>query len=248
MSKHYVSLAAGLCLFAVGCGADDEKNAKSTESGIRYIDLTEGNGEPANAGDYVEIHYVAMLRADGSKFESTHDLKQPVVFQLVPGGWIKRWDEGIVGMKAGGKRKLIIASGLAYGESGRGKDVPPNSDIVVEVELVRILTETVQVDAVREGTGEAIKKGNNVEVFYTGRLKSNGQMFDSNVGGNPFTVENVGAANVIKGWNQGLVGMKVGGKYRLTIPAHLGYGARGSGEKIPPNADLEFDIEVVRIK
>ncbi len=98
------------------------------------------------------------------------------------------------------------------------------------------------------GTGTEVIAGSTAEVYYTGYLKSDGSQFDSNVGsGQPFAVENVGAAMVIDGWNEGLVGMKQGGKRRLIIPSALGYGAQGQGP-IPANADLVFDVEVTAVR
>jgi peptidylprolyl isomerase len=246
MSKQLLRLTAGLCLFAAGCGSDDEKNAKTTPSGLKYIDHGEGVGEPAKADDFVEVHYTGTLRADGTKFDSSHDRKQPFVFQLGRGQVIKGWDEGVAGMKAGGRRKLIIPYNLAYGESGRPPTIPAKADLVFEVELLRIL-EGVKIEDLREGTGDAVKKGSEIEVFYTGRFKSDGKQFDSNVGQEPFKVT-VGVSRVIQGWHQGLIGMKVGGKRKLAIPAHLAYGAEGSPPNIPPNADLEFEIELLRMK
>jgi FKBP-type peptidyl-prolyl cis-trans isomerase len=78
-------------------------------------------------------------------------------------------------------------------------------------------------------------------------LKENGKVFDSTDTKGPFGLT-VGLKQVTEGWDQGLIGMKVGGKRRLLIPAHLGYGGRGYADSIPPNADLEFDVELVRIK
>lgn len=97
------------------------------------------------------------------------------------------------------------------------------------------------------GSGPEVTAGSTAEVFYTGYLKSDGSQFDSNVGGQPYPVENVGAAMVIDGWNEGLVGIKQGGKRRLIIPSALGYGAQGQGT-IPANADLVFDVEVMTVR
>jgi FKBP-type peptidyl-prolyl cis-trans isomerase FkpA len=102
------------------------------------------------------------------------------------------------------------------------------------------------------GKGKAAATGNTVTVHYSGWLyspdapKQRGTQFDSSVGGTPFTF-NLGAGNVIKGWDQGLVGMKVGGKRTLILPAALAYGARGAGP-IPPNANLIFDVELLGVK
>jgi FKBP-type peptidyl-prolyl cis-trans isomerase FkpA len=102
------------------------------------------------------------------------------------------------------------------------------------------------------GKGKVAAPGSTVTVHYTGWLyspkapKQHGQQFDSSVGGEPFSFP-LGAGMVIKGWDQGVAGMKVGGKRTLVIPAELGYGARGAGP-IPPNANLIFDVELLDVK
>ncbi len=105
----------------------------------------------------------------------------------------------------------------------------------------------LQYEDLKEGTGDAAKAGNAVEVHYTGWLKSNGKKFDSSVGKAPFSFK-LGASEVIKGWDEGVAGMKVGGKRKLTIPSKLGYGARGFGDVIPPDSDLVFEVELLKIK
>jgi len=97
------------------------------------------------------------------------------------------------------------------------------------------------------GKGPEAKAGDTVKVHYAGRL-TNGTEFDASKkhGDKPFEFP-LGAGRVIKGWDQGVAGMKVGGKRQLTIPPELGYGARGAGAAIPPNATLIFDVELVEI-
>jgi len=99
------------------------------------------------------------------------------------------------------------------------------------------------------GKGDEAKKGDTVDVNYTGWLFVNGkrgEKFDSSVGRAPFSVK-VGEGRVIRGWDEGLQGMRVGGKRELIIPADLGYGARGAGGVIPPNATLDFEVEMLKI-
>lgn len=97
------------------------------------------------------------------------------------------------------------------------------------------------------GTGKTAKVGTTVSVHYTGWLTS-GVKFDSSVDrGQPFDFK-LGAGEVIQGWDQGVAGMKVGGKRRITIPSDLGYGASGAGGVIPPNATLVFDVELLAVK
>lgn len=96
------------------------------------------------------------------------------------------------------------------------------------------------------GTGAEAKEGDKVWVHYTGRLAKNKQQFDSSVGREPFDFT-LGKGEVIKGWDQGVAGMKVGGKRKLTIPSKLGYGDTGSPPKIPPKATLVFDVELLSV-
>jgi FKBP-type peptidyl-prolyl cis-trans isomerase len=106
---------------------------------------------------------------------------------------------------------------------------------------------TLKVEDLQTGTGDEAKAGQMVSVHYTGWLE-NGTKFDSSLDRRqPFQFK-LGAGQVIQGWDQGVAGMKVGGKRKLTIPASLGYGARGAGGVIPPNATLIFEVELLGVK
>jgi peptidylprolyl isomerase len=98
---------------------------------------------------------------------------------------------------------------------------------------------------VKVGNGASPVKGKQVKVHYTGTLE-NGKQFDSSVGKEPFTFV-IGVGQVIQGWDEGVMGMKVGGKRKLIIPSKLGYGAAGAGGVIPPNATLLFDVELLDV-
>lgn len=99
---------------------------------------------------------------------------------------------------------------------------------------------------IKTGTGREAMPGDKATVNYTGWL-TNGKEFDSSIGKQPFQF-NLGAGEVIKGWDEGVAGMKIGGKRQLRIPPQLGYGARGAGGVIPPNATLIFDVELLGVK
>ncbi|MCY1011572.1 FKBP-type peptidyl-prolyl cis-trans isomerase [Nannocystis pusilla] len=110
------------------------------------------------------------------------------------------------------------------------------------------MAEELQIEDIVVGTGETAEPGKQVSVHYTGWLVEGGKKFDSSLDrGRPFNFQ-LGAGDVIKGWDQGVVGMKVGGKRRLTIPQHLGYGRRGFSDVIPPRADLLFEVELLAVK
>ena len=98
------------------------------------------------------------------------------------------------------------------------------------------------------GEGNVVKPGSIVSIHYTGRLISNGKKFDSSVDRNqPFETQ-IGVGRLIRGWDIGIVGMKVGGKRTLNIPSEMGYGVKGAGNVIGPNEDLTFDVELLEIK
>jgi FKBP-type peptidyl-prolyl cis-trans isomerase len=100
-------------------------------------DLVVGNGAAAAAGQKVTVHYTGWL-TNGAKFDSSKDRQDPFVFDLGRGQVIKGWDDGVQGMKVGGKRKLTIPPGMAYGSRGAGGVIPPNATLVFEVELLGV--------------------------------------------------------------------------------------------------------------
>ncbi|MEY4394856.1 MAG: hypothetical protein RL595_2105 [Planctomycetota bacterium] len=128
---------------------------------------------------------------------------------------------------------MVMGFSSVSAQDAKGKKVKTTSGLEYEI--------------LKEGNGAEAKKGDKVTVHYTGWLKSNGKKFDSSVDrGDPF-VFGLGAGMVIRGWDEGVAGMKIGEKRRLTIPPDLGYGARGAGGVIPPNADLIFEVELLKV-
>lgn len=109
----------------------------TTTSGLKYIDAVIGTGASPKTGETVTVHYTGYL-LDGKKFDSSVDRKQPFSFTIGVGQVIKGWDEGVSTMKVGGKRKLIIPPALGYGTRGAGNVIPPNAELVFEVELLNV--------------------------------------------------------------------------------------------------------------
>ena len=108
-----------------------------TPSGLKITDLVVGTGSEAKAGDTVSVNYRGTL-TNGKEFDSSYSRNQPFSFPLGAGRVIRGWDEGVAGMKVGGKRKLVIPPDLAYGERGAGGAIPPNATLIFEVELVKV--------------------------------------------------------------------------------------------------------------
>jgi peptidylprolyl isomerase len=147
-----------------GCGDDDEGDSAGTSTtgtqtvaktapptkpkvevpkgqppaGLQIEDLAEGTGSTATTGDTVTVHYVGVSYSTGKQFDASWDRGQPFQFQLGAGMVIPGWDEGLVGMKPGGRRELIIPPDLAYGPQGSPPDIPPNATLIFVIDLEQI--------------------------------------------------------------------------------------------------------------
>jgi FKBP-type peptidyl-prolyl cis-trans isomerase len=134
-------IALGVIAMSANAG-QAEKQEKVLEkpvgkSVLKYVELTEGKGKEAKAGNNVEVHYTGWL-TNGKKFDSSLDAKMTFEFTLGAGRVIKGWDEGVAGMKEGGKRKLIVPPELGYGSKGFPGVIPPDSTLIFEVELIKV--------------------------------------------------------------------------------------------------------------
>lgn len=245
--------------------AVDEEDMETTDSGLMYYDIEEGDGDTPETGGTVTTEFTLWVREeDGDRFIVSSADNQPITFRIGALDVVfAGWDEGVSTMQQGGKRLLVIPADIALGDAGGG-DIPPGATLVMEVELTDvqpapepIVMEEVDPDDyeetesglkyfdIVEGDGPTPEAGQIVVVHYTGWLED-GTQFDSSVErGQPFSFP-LGQGSVIPGWDEGLSTMKVGGKRQLLIPSDLAYGDSGSGP-IPPGATLIFDVELLEI-
>lgn len=247
-------------------GFDGDPIATSTlPGGVVVEDFVFGSGLEATTGVEVSVHYTGRLD-DGTVFDTSHKRHRPFTFEVGRGRVIKGWDLGVPGMKVGGKRRLTIPAELAYGDRKK-PNIPPGSRLTFDIELVSVtppppppkgddaytgaatrteLEGGLVIEEFAAGQGDRVAgNGDKVAVHYTGRL-DDGTVFDSSVPRKQPISFVLGTGRVIKGWELGIAGMKVGSLRRLTIPAELAYGERAKG-KIPANSRLTFTVEMMSI-
>lgn len=243
--------------------AVSESDLITTDSGLQYYDLTLGEGETATEGMVVSNAFTLWYLGDQPVYIGASTSDSPLTFEVGSGDTVfPGWEEGVVGMKVGGKRLLVIPSELGLGETGGG-EIPPNATLIMEIELVELresakMTQIDEADYmitdsglkyydIVEGDGATPQNGQTVIVHYTGWLED-GTKFDSSVDrGSPFTFQ-LGMGSVIPGWEEGVLTMKIGGVRQLVIPPDLGYGETGAGQVIPPGATLVFEVELLGIQ
>lgn len=221
------------------------------EEPLEVKTIKPGSGDKAvAAGDAIRVHYVGKLEGFDSKnvFDSSREKNQPYIVKVGAGQVIPGWDKGLVGLKKGEVRRLSIPHYLAYGDEAHNK-IPPKSRLFFEVEMLDFIKPgELKTTIKKPGSGTAIAAGTTGEFLYTGWTDGfNGkEKFDSSKdhGNVPIKVQ-LGAGQVIPGWDQGLVGMKPGEVRLLEIPYNLGYGERGSPPNIRPYATLFFEVQYV---
>src|SRR5690606_24868129 len=141
--KLRLAALAAAALLVAACGGPPAYTGGDVPE-LQRVDIVEGEGDPAAAGDEVSVHYTGWLYDEnasdrrGARFDSSRDRGQPFVFRLGAGRVIRGWDEGVAGMRPGGRRELYIPAWLGYGERGAGKVIPPGASLVFEVELLDV--------------------------------------------------------------------------------------------------------------
>ncbi len=205
-------------------------------------DLTVGDGAEATPGAKVEVHYVGVEFDTGEEFDSSWNRGESITFPLA--GLIAGWQEGIPGMKVGGRRQLTIPPELAYGPAGSGHRLSGKTLVFIidlldvkvppAVPVVEPATGPAPAELVVEditvGDGSEAQPGAVVDVHYHGVEYDTNDVFDSSFARGESVKFPLG--RLIPGWQEGIPGMKVGGRRKLTVPPELAYGPAGSGHPL----------------
>jgi len=230
-----------------------------TASGLQYKITEAGTGEKVQFGDLLEVHYRGSLKSNGSVFDESFTGEVPLLVKAGVGMVIPGWDEGLALLTVGDKATFFIPSNLAYGAGGAGDMIPPNADLMFDVEVVGKITTPFNLEGktpvVTDGgmkvysherpSSIKIEQGDIVGMHYEGRFED-GTVFDSSFEkGQPYQFEASPAGQAIQGWLESTKYLYKGEKATLVIPASLAYGEAGAGGgAIPPNATLIFDVIV----
>ena len=198
-------------------------------------DFITGDGNAAEAGDLLVMHYVGVLHEDGSQFDASWDRDSTFSFVLGQGNVIQGWDDGIVGMTEGSRRQLTIPPQQAYGDNSPSPDIPNGSTLVFVVDLVAAYSPhevdtsggqatALDVTIIEEGDGAEVVAGNAVEILYSIAPVSVGEVAQSSWTDRDTATFVVGAdpVEIFVGWSEGIVGLNVGDVARITIPPALG--------------------------
>ena len=277
-SRALLALTLSSTLFIAACGGDDSSTTSDpadlideptvslpTELPTELVitDLTEGEGEAAVEGSTVYVYYVGVLTKDGKRFDGNYG-GDPFAVTLGNGAVIDGWDQGLIGIKPGGRRQLDIPAELAYGAAGSGEAIPPDSAISFIVDAVAIVPPFDAADAPEitiegaenvealvsedlvDGKGDEAKAGSNVLVHIVAFNAATGEELAS-TWGDPSTValllEDGGS---LPGLIEGIPGMKVGGRRQLTIPFADAFGTEGNTSmKLPASTDLVVVIDLL---
>ncbi|KAM9345976.1 peptidyl-prolyl cis-trans isomerase FKBP10-like [Symphorus nematophorus] len=200
--------------------------------------------------DFIRYHFNGSFYADGKKFDSSHDRGKAFISQVGLGRLITGMDRGLQGMCVNERRRITIPPHLAYGSIGTGGVIPPDAVLVYDVLLLDIWNadDKVQIRTLSKPAScrRTTVASDFVRYHYNGTLLS-GAAFDSSYSRNTTYDTYLGKGHLIKGMDEGLLGMCVGERRIIIVPPFLGYGENGSGTKIPPQATLVFEVLLVDV-
>ena len=255
---------AGLALMFAGCGGDGaapttpEPPAPAPPLAVPFgfTDLEAGDGPEVQDGWLLALAYTGWLYDEAAPDNKGREFisvaaEDPDSFRFGVGQVIPGIDQGVAGMRVGGKRRIVVPPDLGFGAQGNNL-VPGNATLLFEVELVAGAEVAFEFTDLRVGSGEEAENGNSLSMAYHGWVydllapDNKGDTFDSTTAEDPFDFT-LGVGAVIVGWDLGIVGMRVGGRRRIVIPHELAYGAAGRQPRIPRYATLLFEVELLAV-
>ncbi len=228
---------------------------------LQMKDLTPCSGDEVTPGSTLTMHYEGWVQGETEPFDSTRKRGQPVKLRHGTGELIEGLEIGLQGVSEGCTRRIVIPPELAQGVATRWK-LPPDSTVVFEVEILGIekgrwpraaprpveshveRASGVKVHDFAEGAGEPVKPGDRVTVEYTLWL-TDGTLVDSSLKKKSGFSYRAGRGEVIPGWEEAVLGMKVGGDRQFIVPWKLAYGRQGRPPRIPRKADLVFEVQLL---
>lgn len=246
-------------------------NAIKADMGYYYVKDKSTKGDSPVMGDSVMLHYTGSLLKTGKVFDTSKTKgRSPLKVAVGVGQVFPSWDNAILSMVKNEKRTLILPPELGFGMRGRPPQIPPNSFLVFELELIDFSASKISkmIDKIKDKWPKASKTksgmyyvvqkkgadsntpsvGDTVTAHYTGTLLDTGAKFDSSVDRKQPFQFNVGRGQVIQGWDEAFLAMSKGEKRTIILPPQLAYGPDGRPPQIPPNSFLVFDVELLDFK
>lgn len=224
------------------------------ENGLRIEWTKKNNTNPINLNDVVMVNFKARV-AGGEQYDSNDPIGEPIPLKTNIGMMVKGWEQGILEMHVGDHGRIMIPNALAYGEDGYLDKVPPQADLIIDIEIVSkiepiVLTEGVKVYKYKAVSGGTDPVKNQLITFdyFAFTVGSNGHMYDNSYkNGEPFSFkfENAG---VVEGLHQGMSVIKAGENAFIEIPAELAYGKKGLIDLVPSKTDIVYDVRVISVE
>jgi FKBP-type peptidyl-prolyl cis-trans isomerase len=223
------------------------------KSGVKIVFIKHGTKNPVKKYDVAALNYRGTL-TNGKMIESNEQFKKAIPFVVGLGMTFEAFDEVLQKCNYGDKIRFTIPSEKAYGKKGRGEIIPPNSDLIYEMDIVQ----RVEGKKTKSGIeyfnlfggdkGSLPKEGDNIVLSYMGWVKKTGRLFDASAANGKLYEFVLGTGTAIKAWHEAVAVMKEGEKILIIAPAETCYGSRGVQELVPPNSDLIYILELKRIE
>lgn len=281
MSTRFRNIAAAICLMGlVACGGSSDDDAApadplsnplepevnlpdSSPTELVVTDIEDGSGEPAAEGDTVFVNYVGVLSKDGQRFDGNFG-GTPFAVTLGQGSVIQGWEQGLLGIKAGGRRQLDIPADLAYGDQGAGDVIKPGDAISFVVDALQIVRATdasdkpavkipggpnvtaVSIDDLEVGTGDTAETGMTVAIHLVAYRADTGEELTSTWENGQVVSFPLVDGGTLPGLLSGIEGMKVGGRRQITVPFAEAWGEAGQqGIGLPANTDVVIIVDLL---